>query len=79
MFKPLTQNIQAECLVWCFDPRIIPGTSHKLKSFWAGSFRVMKIIAQTLAEIKLVYYPVVAQGERKQLKKDNIRLEKHKH
>ena len=32
--KPLTQNILARCLVWYFDPRIIPGTSHKLRSFW---------------------------------------------
>ena len=35
-YKPLTQNIQARCLVWYLDPRIIPGTSHKLRSFWAG-------------------------------------------
>ena len=35
MYKPLTQNIRAGCLVWYFDPRIIPGTSHKLRSFWA--------------------------------------------
>ena len=35
MYKPLTQNIQAGCLVWYFDPRIIIGTSHKLRSFWA--------------------------------------------
>ena len=25
--------IQAGCLVWYFDPRIIPGTRHKLRSF----------------------------------------------
>ena len=41
MYKPLTQNIQAGCLVWYFDPRIIPGTSHKLRSFWAGPYGVI--------------------------------------
>ena len=39
-YKPLTRNIQASCLLWYFDPRIIPETSHKLRSFWAGPFRV---------------------------------------
>ena len=29
MYKPLTQNIRVGCLVWYFDPRVIPGTSHK--------------------------------------------------
>ena len=57
MYKPLAQSIQAGCLVWYFDPRIIPGTSHKLRSFWAGPFRVMKLRAPALVEIKPVYYP----------------------
>ena len=35
----------------------IPGTSHKLKLFWAGPYRVSKLIAPSLAEIKQVYYP----------------------
>ena len=54
MYKPLTQNIQAGCLVLYFDPRILPGTSHKLRSFWAGPYRVMKIIVPAYPE----YYPV---------------------
>ena len=33
MHKLLTQNIRVGCLVWYFDPRIIPVTSHKLRSF----------------------------------------------
>ena len=44
MYKPLTQNIQAGCLVWYFNLRIIHGTDHKLRSFWARPYRVMKII-----------------------------------
>ena len=61
MYKPLTQNIQVGCLVWYLDPRIIPGTSHKLRLFWAGPYRVSRLIAPALAEIKPVYYP----GEQK--------------
>ena len=57
MYKPLTQNIQAGCLVWYFNPRIIPGTHHMLISFWAGPYRVSRLIAPALAEIKPVYYP----------------------
>ena len=43
--------------MWYFDPRIIPGTSHKLRTFWAGQYRVSRLIAPALAEIKPVYYP----------------------
>ena len=38
MYKPLTQNIQVGGLVWYFDPRIIPGTSHKLRSEKQNTF-----------------------------------------
>ena len=58
MYKPLTQNIQAECLVWYFHLRIIPGTSHKLRLFWAGPCRVMKLIAPASTKIKPVYFHV---------------------
>ena len=34
-----------------FDPRIIPGISHKLRFFLAEPYRVMKLIAPALAEI----------------------------
>ena len=70
MYKPLTQNIQAGCLVWHFDHRIIPGTSHKLRSFWGGPYRAMKLIAPALAEIKPVYYP----GEEKLESLDVLKL-----
>ena len=43
--------------MWYFDPRIIPGTSHKLRLFWARRYCVSKLIAPSLAEIKPVYYP----------------------
>ena len=57
LYKSLTQNFWVGCLVWYFDPRFIPGTSHKLRSFWEGPYRVSRLIAPALMEIKLVYYP----------------------
>ena len=44
MYKPLPQNIRVGCLVWYFDSRIIPATSHKLRSLWAGPYRVDKLM-----------------------------------
>ena len=70
MYKPLTQNIREGCLVWYFDPRIILGTSHILRSFWAGPYRVSKLIVLSLAEIKPVYYP----GEEKLVSLDVLKL-----
>ena len=57
MYKPMMQNNQASCLVWYFDSRVIPGLSHKLRSFWARLYQVMKLTAPALVEIKLVYNP----------------------
>ena len=70
MYKPLTKNIRVGCFVWYFDPRIIPGTSHKLRSFWVGPYRVSRLIAPVLVEIKLVYYP----GEEKLVSCDVLKL-----
>ena len=49
LYKPLTQKIRVGCLVWYFDSRIVPGTSHKLRSLWAGPYRVSRLIASSLA------------------------------
>ena len=70
MYKPLIQNIPVGCLAWYFDPRIIPGTSHKLILFWAEQNQVSKLIAPALAEIKPVYYP----GEEKLAILDVLKL-----
>ena len=70
MYKALTQNIRAGCLVWYFDPRIIPGTSHKLRSFWAGPYPASRLIAPALAEIK----PVYNTGEEKLVSLDVLKL-----
>ena len=65
-----SQNIRVGCPVRYFDLRIIPGSSQKLRSFWAGPYRVSKLIALSLAEIKLVYYP----GEEKLVSLDVFKL-----
>ena len=70
MSKPLAQNIRVGCLGWYFDPRIIPGTSHKLRSFWAGPYQVSRFIASALGKIKPVYYP----GEEKLVSLDVLKL-----
>ena len=70
MYKPLTQNIRVGCLVWYFDSRVIPATSHKLRSLWAGPYRVEKLLAPSLVEIKPVYYP----GETKLVSLDVLKL-----
>ena len=70
MYKPFTQNIQAGCLVWYFDPRLIPGTSYKLRLFWARPYWVMNEVALALAEIKQVYYP----GEERLVSLDVLKL-----
>ena len=57
LYKPLTQHIKEGSLVWHFDPRIIAGTSHKLRSFWVGPYWVSRVITPSLAEIKHMYYP----------------------
>ena len=70
IYKRLTKNIRVGCLVWYFDPRIIPGTSHKLRSFWARPYRVSRLIAAALVEIKPVYYP----GKEKLVSLDMLKL-----
>ena len=70
MYKPLTQNIQARCLVWYSNLRIIFRTSHMLRRFWAGPYPVMKMIAPALGETKPVYFP----GEEKLVSLDVLNL-----
>ena len=57
LYKPLTQHIKEGSLVWHFDPRVIAETSHKLRSSWIRPYRVLRIIAPSLAEINHMHYP----------------------
>ena len=56
--------------MWYLDQKIIPGTSHRLRSFWAGPYRVSRLIAPALVGIKLVYFP----GEEKLVSLDVLKL-----
>ena len=60
MYKSLTQNIWPD----------ISRTRHKLRSFWAGPYGVMKILVPALTEIKSVYYP----GKEKLVSLDVLKL-----
>ena len=59
-------GVKAGCLVWYFDPRITPGTSHKLRSFLVGPC----LIVLALAETKLLYFP----GEERLVSLDVLKL-----
>ena len=52
------------------NSRIIPGTSQKLRLFWGVPYRVSRLIAPALAEIKQVYFP----GEEKLVSLDVLKL-----
>ena len=41
--------------VWIFDPGIIPGGCDKLRSYWAGPFKIVRLMAPALAEVIAVY------------------------
>ena len=54
-YKPLISKFTAGTWVWCFDPKIIPGSCDKLRSYWAGPYQIVRLIAPALAEIMAVY------------------------
>ena len=65
------QDVQAGShFSFVFDPRIIPGTSLKIRSFWAGPYQVTKLMALAVAEIKPVCYP----GEERLVSLDVFKL-----
>ena len=41
--------------VWIFDPRIIPGSCDKLRSYWAGPYKIIRLLAPALAEVIAVF------------------------
>ena len=55
---------------WYFDPRIVPGTSHRLRLFWARPYQVTKLIVPSLADINPLYYP----GEDRLVSLDELKL-----
>ena len=40
---------------WVFDPKIIPGSCDKLRSYWAGPYKIIKKLSPALAEVIEMY------------------------
>ena len=54
-YKPIMSNFEVGNWVWIFDPKIIPGSCNKLRSYWAGPYKIIRKIAPALAEVIEVY------------------------
>jgi len=54
-YKPIMSNFEVGNWVWIFDPRVIPGSCNKLRSYWAGPYKIIRKIAPALAEVIEVY------------------------
>ena len=54
-YKPILNQFNIGQWVWIFDPRIIPGSCDKLRSYWAESYKIVRLMAPALAEVIAVY------------------------
>ena len=54
-YKPIENQFNIGQWVWIFDPRIIPGSCDKLRSYWAGPYKIVRLLAPALAEVIAVY------------------------
>ena len=54
-YKPILNQFNIGQWVWIFDPRIIPGSCDKLRSYWAGPYKIGRLLAPALAEVIAVY------------------------
>ena len=54
-YKPLVNQFKVGQWVWIFDPRIIPGSCDKLRSYWAGPYQIMRLLAPALAKVMAVF------------------------
>ena len=54
-YKPILNQFNVGQWVWIFDPKIIPGSCDKLRSFWAGPYKIVRLMAPVLAEVIAVY------------------------
>jgi len=53
--KPILNQFNIGQWVWIFDPKIIPGSCDKLRSYWAGPYKIVRLLAPALAEVMAVY------------------------
>ena len=49
-YKPIMNQVNVGQWVWIFDPRIIPGSCDKLRSYWAGPYKIIRLLAPALTE-----------------------------
>ena len=54
-YTPLLNRFEVGQWVWLFDPKIIPGSCDKLRSYWAGSYKIVRKKAPALAEVIAIY------------------------
>ena len=54
-YTPLLNRFEVGQWVWLFDPKIIPGSCDKLRSYWAGLYKIVRKIAPALAEVIAIY------------------------
>jgi len=54
-YKPIVNQFNIGQWVWIFDPRIIPGSCDKLRSYWAGPCKIIRFMAPGLAEVIAVF------------------------
>ena len=54
-YKPILNQFNIGRWIWIFDPRIIPGSCDKLRSYWAEPYKIVRFMAPALAEVIAVY------------------------
>ena len=54
-YKPILNQFNVGQWVWIFDPKVIPGSCDKLRSYWAGPYKIVRLLAPALAEVMAVY------------------------
>ena len=50
-YKPILNQFKIGQWVWIFDPRIIPGSCDKLRSYWVGPYKIIRLMAPAPAEV----------------------------
>ena len=54
-YKPILNQFNIGQWVWIFDPKIIPASFDKLRSYWAGPYKIVILMAPALAKVIAVY------------------------
>ena len=54
-YKPILNQFNVAQWVWIFDPKIIPGSCDKLRSYEAGPYKIVRLLAPALAEVMAIY------------------------